>query len=67
MPDWAFQDTAQPEDPANEAIGWAANNGIIAGVTKDRFDPGAPVTRAEMIAFLHRTAIVLQQAQPSSD
>lgn len=60
-----FSDVSRA-DPANEAIGWAANNSVIAGVTKDRFDPGAPVTRAEMVAFLHRTAIVVQQARTPS-
>ncbi len=56
-----FSDVSRT-DPADAAIGWAANNGIITGVTKDRFDPGGVVTRAEMVAFLHKTAIVLQQS-----
>ncbi len=71
--DWRLNNTTQSSgselfndvsraDPADEAIGWAAKNGIITGVTKSLFDPGGPVSRAEMVTFLHKTAIVLQQS-----
>jgi predicted peptidase len=34
------------------AVGWAAENGIVGGVSEDRFDPDAPITREQMIVIL---------------
>ena len=39
-----------------DAIIWAANNGIAAGMSKTTFEPETDVTRAQMVAFLMRYA-----------
>lgn len=38
------------------AVEWAAENGIVSGVSPDEFQPGASVTREQMAAFLYRYA-----------
>ena len=37
------------------AISWAAAAGIVQGVSETRFEPGQPVTRAQMATFLNNT------------
>lgn len=37
-----------------KAVMWAAEEGITAGVTADHFQPGATVTRAQVVTFLWR-------------
>ncbi len=39
-----------------EAVLWAANNGITDGVTETMFAPNHPMTREQMVTFLHRYA-----------
>jgi len=36
------------------AIGWAVESGIVSGVSADRFDPDAPITREQMIVILFK-------------
>ena len=40
----------------NEAVQWAATNGITSGTSSDTFEPDAPVTRAQVVTFLYRDA-----------
>ena len=37
------------------AVAWAVENGITAGVGGGRFDPNATCTRAQIATFLHRS------------
>ena len=39
-----------------DAVRWAAEQSIVAGVEKDRFDPNAPVTREQVVTILYRYA-----------
>ncbi len=39
---------------ADEAIGWAVDQGITSGCGDDEFCPDEPVTRAQIVTFLHR-------------
>ena len=39
---------------ADEAIGWAVDQGITAGCGNDEFCPDQPVTRAQIVTFLKR-------------
>lgn len=39
-----------------KAVIWAAEHGIVYGVSDDRFAPEAPVTREQMVTFLYRYA-----------
>ena len=39
-----------------DAVVWAAANGIVKGVSADTFQPGAPVSRQDMVTFLARYA-----------
>jgi len=39
-----------------EAVRWAASENIVIGVTKDRFDPDANITREQMAAIIFRYA-----------
>ena len=48
---------------ANEAIGWAVQNGITSGVAPTKFDPNGTVTRAQIVTFLHRALV--REALPS--
>ena len=41
---------------ADEAIGWAVDQGITSGCGTDEFCPDQPVTRAQIVTFLHRFA-----------
>lgn len=50
-----------------DAIIWAANNGIAAGMTATTFDPTANVTRAQMVAFLMRYAAFQQEDVSARD
>ena len=45
---------------ADEEIGWALANGIVAGVSDDRFDLNGTVSRAEIVTFIHRTVNLIQ-------
>ncbi len=48
-----FQDLDE-EEYYVDAVLWAYENGITAGVSKTRFAPDLPCTRAEAVSFLHR-------------
>ena len=37
-----------------KAVAWAVENGITNGVSKTKFDPDAPCTRAQIVTFLWR-------------
>ncbi len=39
-----------------EAVHWAAENGIVTGMSKEIFAPDAPVTREQFATFLYRYA-----------
>ena len=40
----------------DKAVAWANANGIISGVSKDRFAPNEPITREQMATILYRYA-----------
>ncbi len=48
-----FKDVAQ-KDWYSSAIIWANENGIAAGIGKDKFSPNGLVTREQVAAFLYR-------------
>ena len=51
----AFDDV--PEDAYYaEAVAWAVEKGITAGVSKDKFAPNNTCTRGQIVTFLHRYA-----------
>ena len=50
----AFQDVAAGSY-YGDAVAWAVENGIAAGVGGGRFDPAATCTRAQIATFLYRT------------
>ena len=53
---------------ANEAIGWAVTNGITRGVSDTLFNPDGTVTRAQLVTFLYRLAILNNAVDiPSAD
>jgi hypothetical protein len=54
-PGHGFSDV-QPNDYFDEPVKWAFLYGITAGVTPSLFGPGSPLTRAQMVTFLHRCA-----------
>ena len=39
-----------------DAVAWAAENGIVYGVTEDKFDPNGNLTREQIAAILYRYA-----------
>ena len=39
-----------------QAVAWACENGIVNGVSADRFAPDAPVTREQLVTILYRYA-----------
>lgn len=39
-----------------DAVIWAADNGIVAGTSKDTFAPNASVTREQLVAIIYRLA-----------
>jgi hypothetical protein len=51
----SFQDVP-PGSFGYDATRWLRQAGITTGVGGDRFDPASPVTRAQMVTFLHRFA-----------
>ncbi|MDE0120330.1 MAG: S-layer homology domain-containing protein [bacterium] len=55
-----------PWNWGDEAIRWAVNNKITAGVGDGRFDPDGTVTRAQTVTFLYRLHNLLTD-QPASD
>lgn len=44
----------------SKAVAWGYKNNIVAGVTKDKFSPYAPVTREQMAAMFKRYADYLK-------
>ena len=50
-----FTDVA-PNRWYSKAIAWAAHEGIVNGMTPDRFAPDAPVTREQLVTILFRYA-----------
>lgn len=48
-----FADVTE-SDSFRKAVLWAAEHGIATGTAPGRFDPDAPVDRAQMAAFLYR-------------
>ena len=53
-------ETGFPDVPPGKwysaAVAWAAASGLVTGLSPDRFDPGAPVTREQIAALLYRYA-----------
>lgn len=53
---------------ADEAIGWAVENGITTGTSATTFSPNDTLTRAQMLTFLHRYHTnVAQQAATTAE
>ena len=50
-----FDDVQENQWFAN-AVKWAAQNGIVNGITPTTFDPNAPVNRAQLVTILYRYA-----------
>lgn len=40
-----------------EALCWARENDIVAGITATTFAPNQPITREQLVAMLHRYAV----------
>lgn len=38
----------------SDAVNWAAENGIVSGVSETRFEPDAPITREQLAIIMHR-------------
>ena len=64
---WRAAGSPEPKSAANftdvpasayyaKAVAWAVEEGITNGVGENKFDPDAPCTRAQCIAFLYRAA-----------
>lgn len=63
---WRAAGEPEPENPVNpfedvkagsyyyQAVLWAAENGITAGVDESHFDPTGVCSRAQVVTFLHR-------------
>ena len=51
---------------AEEAIAWAVENGITKGCSPTEFCPDDPVTRAQIVTFLHRALVGAETAPASS-
>ncbi len=49
-----FSDEADISDWAIAAVNWAVGEGIVEGMTSNRFDPATLTTRAHVAALLHR-------------
>lgn len=60
--DGGFTDVAEDAWFAN-AVNWAAEEGIVNGIGDNRFDPNAPITRAQLATILLR----FDQRQNSSE
>ncbi|MBQ1302730.1 MAG: S-layer homology domain-containing protein [Firmicutes bacterium] len=63
---YRFEDGEDGADPAGfsdveagswyeDAVNWAAENGIVNGLSRTRFGPGEKVTREQMAAILYRS------------
>ena len=50
-----FTDVA-PDRWYSDAVAWAAREGIVNGMTPDRFAPDAPITREQLVTVLFRWA-----------
>ena len=48
-----------------EPVEWAAHNYLVFGVDEGRFSPNTPITREEMVVFLHRYALFLDTELPN--
>mgnify|MGYP004571662249 CR=1 FL=1 len=64
---WRAAGSPEPKSEANfadvpasayyaKAVAWAVEEGITNGVGDNKFDPDAPCTRAQCVAFLYRAA-----------
>ena len=64
---WRAAGSPEPKSAANftdvpasayyaKAVAWAVEEGITNGVGDNKFDPDAPCTRAQCVAFLYRAA-----------
>ena len=47
-----------------EPVEWAAHNYLVFGIEEGRFSPNTPITREEMVVFLHRYALFLDAELP---
>ena len=50
-----------------DAVNWAADNEIVNGMSPERFEPNAPVTREQMVTILRRYAMRFVQAEGTPD
>jgi hypothetical protein len=58
--DTPFTDIGYYDEASKAAIGWAYEAGITRGISADKFGPDLPVTRTQMLLFLHRFARYLE-------
>lgn len=49
-----FTDISKSDTEAVQAVGWAAANGITAGISATEFSPNSTCTRGQIVTFLHR-------------
>jgi hypothetical protein len=62
--DTPFTDIDHYDEASKAAIGWAYEAGITRGISADKFGPDLPVTRTQMLLFLHRFAYYLETPPP---
>jgi hypothetical protein len=58
--DTPFTDIDYYDEDSKAAIAWAYQAGITRGISHDKFGPDLPVTRTQMLLFLHRFALHLE-------
>ncbi len=61
--DHGFKDVAEGQWYA-EAVAWAAENGIVKGMTDDTFAPNAVATREQTAALLYRYVVLYLGEEP---
>ena len=66
MPRQDAFDDVPAEGALAQAVGWAADKGVVYGYGNGRFGPDDPVTREQMVTMLYRCAQTLGQA-PEGD
>lgn len=68
-PSAAFADMPAPENWAHAGIDYCVANGLMCGVSKTAFDPGAPTSRAMVVVILWRlsNSPAPEQANPFTD
>ena len=55
-PSEIFTDVPDENHWAHEGIDYAVENGLMKGISEDKFNPGGTLTRAELVTILYREA-----------